>query len=404
MKLRVTTYILYTIFVSNIALCQTWSQIANFPDTERDDATSFVIGDKAYCGTGLKTGWTPCRDMHSFHMLTEVWETISSLPIGMERQYATGFSDGSRGFIFGGIEGSNHLNDLWMYDPSTGNWQSKAPLPSFGRKGMSNFVINDTAYIIGGSSTSATALSEVWAYNMTSDSWTLKDNLPFGGRWRAAATSIANKGYLIFGLDSANNYRKELFQFDPLLNQWNLISNFPEAGRVYSSLQNYQNQLILLMGLDSLQTNYKDMWHFDLLTSTWNQLTPLPSDERRGGLCFVNSNTLFYTTGINQANERLKETWKIVHPLLKNDNLKITDFTIYPNPVTDVLHLTFESSHLNLKELVLTNLAGQVVRRYAYESSPNGGTEIPVSGLQGGMYFLDIIFKEGKNTLKILIE
>ena len=91
-KLKNLSIIIILIVFNKTALSQTWTQISDFPATERDDGVSFVIGNKAYCGTGFKTGWITCRDMYSFDMSSESWGTISSLPAGMERQYSSGFS------------------------------------------------------------------------------------------------------------------------------------------------------------------------------------------------------------------------------------------------------------------------------------------------------------------------
>ena len=51
-------YIIFLFTIAqNFSFCQTWQQIGDFPSTERDDGTCFIIGNTAYCGTGLKTGW-----------------------------------------------------------------------------------------------------------------------------------------------------------------------------------------------------------------------------------------------------------------------------------------------------------------------------------------------------------
>src|SRR4051812_24997452 len=100
---------------------QSWTQLPNFPGLERDDGIAFVIGNKAYCGTGLQVGWGLTKDIYEFDLTTETWTTGVSMPNGAERQYACGFTDGTDGFVFGGEASGSDLNDLWMYSPVLGS-------------------------------------------------------------------------------------------------------------------------------------------------------------------------------------------------------------------------------------------------------------------------------------------
>ncbi|MDP1802064.1 MAG: hypothetical protein Q8L81_11970 [Bacteroidota bacterium] len=49
--------VLSFIFLSNVLLSQTWLQLPDFPNTERDDGVAVHISNKAYFGTGLLTGF-----------------------------------------------------------------------------------------------------------------------------------------------------------------------------------------------------------------------------------------------------------------------------------------------------------------------------------------------------------
>jgi len=389
--------------IPTFILCQEWIQIADFPATERDDGSSFIIGNKAYCGTGLKIGFIACNDMYSFDMNTETWETINSLPAGMERQYAQGFSANDHGYIFGGINGNTFFNDLWMYEPITNNWQNKTPLPNAGRMGVSSFVINDTAYILGGRTSSSLSISEFWAYCISSDTWTFKGNLPFGERWRASAVSDNEKGYVIFGMDASEVTRKELYAFEPLTNSWSQISNFPGEGRVYSSLSYMNGNLIVLAGLDSTENSYNDMWQFNLNTLVWQQLTSIPSTGRRGGMCFNSNSTLYYVAGIDQANNRLKETWKVINPTALPNNKENTRFKIFPNPAVNQLTIEFDVNVINCDQVILQNTLGQIVRAINGKDFKNGIIQVDLSSLQSGLYFLSIQSKNQGISKKIII-
>ncbi len=171
-----------SIFLNSISFAQTWQQISDFPSDERDDGTSFVIGQNAYCGTGYTAWWSTCKDFYSFDMNSETWSSVSGLPIGKERQYSTGFSYLNIGYILGGINGANYLNDFWQFDATLNLWTEKTNAPFSGRSGTVNFILNNTVYIIGGRTSTNIAINEVWAYDLVNEIWEQKNNLPFGSR------------------------------------------------------------------------------------------------------------------------------------------------------------------------------------------------------------------------------
>src|SRR5690554_3393826 len=121
--------VFFSFFLCAHLNAQTWYQVDDFPGTERDDGVSFVINDIAYCGTGYKSGWTETNDFYALNMQNDTWTEIASLPSGKERQYASGFSSTTHGFVFGGLQNANYLNDLWSYDPATDQWTERSPLP-----------------------------------------------------------------------------------------------------------------------------------------------------------------------------------------------------------------------------------------------------------------------------------
>jgi hypothetical protein len=389
-------YILFSILFFPIAIfAQSWTQIVDFPSTERDDGTYFIIGNTAYCGTGLRPFYLASNDMYSFDMTAETWNSINPLPTGSERQYATGFSNNNSGYIFGGL-GNEYFNDLWMYNPATGNWQAKMSLPGEGRMGSSCFAINDTAYIIGGRTSTATSISEVWAYSLSADTWTQKNDLPFGARWRASATTDNTLGYLIFGVDSANIYRKELYEFNPSTNIWTQLSTFPENGRSYSSMNYINNNLIVLAGLDSLNKSYNDMWRINPSTLVWQPLDTIPAVERRGGMCFNSSTTIYYTTGIDKSNNRLKETWKVTNPTSINVSALDEGFRIYPNPTSEYYEI---ETNCNNCYFSIYEMNGKLVLK---EKIIHSKTQINFNSYSKGLYFIQLKSEDQIVTKKII--
>lgn len=138
---------------------QDWLQLQDFPGSKRDDGVSFEIDDVAYLGTGLDDGFVTQNDFFAFDLISELWSPIQSMPINANRQYATAVSYSLEGYVFGGVEGSHFLNDLWKYSPVIDSWIELDSMPAEGRSGSSNFVLNDELFIVGGRNSSGIELN-----------------------------------------------------------------------------------------------------------------------------------------------------------------------------------------------------------------------------------------------------
>lgn len=382
--------------ISLTSLAQGWTQLTDFPSTARDDGTSFTINDITYCGTGINSSWSPTNDFYALDMTTENWSSITGLPTNEARQYANGFASGSKGFIFGGLNGTGYLNDLWTYDPTTDLWSTRAPMPAIGRSGASCFVIGDTAYIMGGQTATIQSLSEIWAYSMTSDTWTQKNPLP-DSLWRASAVSFQNKGYVLFGRNNSGVYKNELYEYSPSTDSWVTLSSFPGVGRTYSGLAILNDKLVSFAGRDSLGNSYNDLWEYSLMANSWTLSVNLPSTQRRGGMCFYSNSGLYYSTGINLNDVRLTETWKF-DLFLGIDDSTNDEISIYPNPSGGEINVSHPLSKGKF-EYYITSMLGALVQmgESAFDNTIN------LDRLDSGNYVITIQSESMTYTQKLMI-
>jgi N-acetylneuraminic acid mutarotase len=389
----------FFLVISSQLFSQNWQKIQDFAGTERDDAVIFTINNIAYCGTGLSPWFAEFADFYSFNFITQSWASIAGMPVGSERQYATAFSNDTLGFVFGGNKGDVYLNDLWMYNPTDNSWVQKTSLPSFGRNGACCFVLNNTAYIVGGKTANNTFLSEVWAYDIHNNQWEQKNDFQFGNFWRSSATSLNEFGYVVFGKDSLNNYSNRVYKYSPFNDSWNILAEFPSSGRTYCSIQKLYDKLFLIAGTDSSNTYYNDFWSFDLQNNQFTELQPINSLPFKGGVSFSVGNEIYYTTGINNQNIRLKDTWRISNPTLINKQKNEEDFAIYPNPCQGVLKIEckYKFTKLWVRDLNQKNLI-----HLNYSESKN--TELNISELQNGIYFLELELENGIKRKKFVIK
>lgn len=349
MRFKIAFTTLLLIILCFHAYGQQWTQIDDYPADPRDDGTSFTIGNTAWCGTGVTGFFEIRRDFFAFDMEAETWQAAPSMYLGQERQYAVGFAHDNYGYVFGGINSSGFLNDLWLFDPLNGIWVSKPALPAAGRSGASGFVIGNDAYIIGGKNQDAEALNEVWAYNILNDNWSQKDDLPFGGRWRASSVSIGGMAYLLFGRDETGRFCNEIYSYDPEEDIWTFIGNFPGLGRNYVDTRVLDDKIICFGGNDTLGVFHNDFWRYDPATTSWNQLPSLPAEGRRGGMGFTDGQTFYYSSGMNDSFERLPDTWKIDQVTSVLNRSGDHQVKIYPNPIRDVAIVEINSLKSNAR-------------------------------------------------------
>ncbi len=386
----------FTLLYAQTLCAQQWVQIADFPSTARDDGASFMIDNKAYCGTGLQTGFVAGGDLYALDLENESWLPIAQLPSGEERQYASGFAAQGKGFLFGGIRENTYLNNLWMYDPIANSWMAKAALPGPGRMGSGCFTLGDTAYIIGGRTANALSIDELWAYSISGDTWHYKGLLPFGARWRASACSHQGLGYLAFGVDGDNRYRNELYAFNQETQQWQALTEFPGPGRAYVGLQSFGNDLLAVCGLDSSMNSYNDLWRFSPNTSSWQQLGALPATQRRGGMVFTSQTALYYTTGIDENNVRLRESWRISEPTALPITAVNHEIKLSPNPCESFLEVKGIHGQMSF---TLTTASGHCIMKGTIEPH---GSMIDVSHLAKGIYYVHFVSDNSSEMQKFI--
>lgn len=384
--------LLFLLFLSPGIFAQNWTALDDFPGTERDDGVSFKIGETAYCGTGRDGSFAYRSDFYAFDIISESWAPIAALPAGNERQYAAGFTDGEFGYVCGGTNGNN-FNDLWRYNPTTDSWEELTPLPASGRSGAAAFVIDQTAYLVGGRDADEDALNEVWAYDIQNDSWLQLADMPFGGRWRSSATTLDQLGYLIFGWDDDINYRAECYEYDPETDSWMMVSEFPEGGRTHAAMVPVDDHFVVFGGTDSEQNVYNDLWSFSPLTSTWEELSPMPAAGRKGGMSFIDNGVFYYTTGINGENERLQETWKCAVVTSTEEMPDAKEIRLFPNPVKSVLNIEWANDMAGFYDVSIYDVNAVCVMQMVL---PASGAKLAVDELKPGMYFLEISAGEEK--------
>jgi N-acetylneuraminic acid mutarotase len=179
---------------------QVWTQKANFIGSARRGASSFVVNNVAYVGTGEDCQGL-CDDFYRYDAAENMWHAINSFPGGARRQ-AVGFELNGYGWVATGDAGVLK-RDLWSYNVVTDQWQQKSNLPGNARLGAVAWSTSPSAYIATGQDATGVFLNDVWQYNYYQNAWSSKNIYIGGGRVNATAFVINGTAYLGGGYNGA---------------------------------------------------------------------------------------------------------------------------------------------------------------------------------------------------------
>ncbi len=134
----------------------TWTQIANFKGEKRRSANSVGYQGKGYLLSGYRN--TVLQDFWIYDPVTDTWddqEELNDIDNGgdnaVARYNATIAFSESKLYLIGGTTTGAALATVYEWDPISADWNQKTSIESnVTREGAGSFVINDVIYIVGG--------------------------------------------------------------------------------------------------------------------------------------------------------------------------------------------------------------------------------------------------------------
>ncbi len=105
-------------------------------------------------------------------------------------------------------------------------------------------------------------------------------------------------------------------------------------------------------------------------------------------LCMSENEELIYMNPNYEACYLITEINEIDKPTIK----------IYPNPVKNLFRIE-NIKNIEIESISLTNINGQIIKRFDSRK-----TQLDISEITSGLYFLKISYKNGELTKKIMIE
>ncbi|MGZ2368418.1 IPT/TIG domain-containing protein [Ancylomarina sp. YFZ004] len=185
-----------------------WTQKTNFPGARRDGAASFSIGNGIYIGIGAD--FEPYseivyRDFYCFDPLSNSWTRIEDL--GIEKYWGrtetSTFVINDVAYLLGGARHTG-MHDVWAYSTNTKEWSRVADFPN-AMSYTSSFSLNGKGYIANGASVGGSETKYCWEYIPENNEWSRTDNIGYKGRFGGFAFVINNTAYVGGGSGGSYN-------------------------------------------------------------------------------------------------------------------------------------------------------------------------------------------------------
>ncbi|MGB1248821.1 MAG: T9SS type A sorting domain-containing protein, partial [Chitinophagales bacterium] len=87
------------------------------------------------------------------------------------------------------------------------------------------------------------------------------------------------------------------------------------------------------------------------------------------------------------------------------NNIELENLSIYPNPATDIVNVSFEAEKIEAVTISVFNTLGALVSTTVKDLNTGmNNVEINVANLTTGIYFVEIQIEAGKTTQRIAVK
>jgi N-acetylneuraminic acid mutarotase len=206
-----------------------WSAQAPMP-TARSMLGVAAVGNQLYAigGFAIPPGGdrTPLATNEMYDPATGTWTARAPMPTA-RGLVAVGVVQGKVYIVGGQTAGSVTANEV--YDPVSDSWSTCAGL-SAGRAGIAGAVVNDVLFLCGGAGDDEVVLSTVEAYDAATDAYTAMAAMPTA-RWLAGAAVAQGQVYVMGGSSfSTEEPLAANESYDPFANVWTSQDPIPGIG------------------------------------------------------------------------------------------------------------------------------------------------------------------------------
>jgi N-acetylneuraminic acid mutarotase len=199
-----------------------WHAKALLPAARSWPSGAAVINGKIYVPGGENGDGAPTKSLFVYNPATDHWATKAAMPVASAR--------GAAGAVNGKLYVYTATNDgkssfLYRYDPSTNVWTKRATPPHANQSPAAG-VINGKLYLAGGVH-AGSVVAALDVYDPAANTWTSRKSMPTP-RGYAAGRALNGKLYVVGG-GSGGNPLGRMEAYDPVTNTWATKASMPTA-------------------------------------------------------------------------------------------------------------------------------------------------------------------------------
>lgn len=339
-----------------------WAQNDDFPGGSRMAHTSFVLDDQLHVLGGLKlvgSIYEAYDDFRVYDAINDTWVVLDDFPGGTTYGGFGVVIDQTAYIGLGADESGALSNEVWSYNGTNG-WTQLSNFPGIRRVYPFQFVADGKAYIGTGYGTNY--LQDVWEYDPTSDEWTKMGNYPGGGRVGVVAFAVGDKGYAGCG-DDGNSFFFDFLEYDPGSDTWTSKTAFPGENASFASGLGVYDKGYLIGGEYAHLAYTNEMWSYDPASDEWSSAWDFEGIPRRYGVFHFVDGTFYYGLGQIGPNDNnvTDDFWEIETDIINGLAVASMQTTrLYPNPVSDRLVIESEQ-YIQLSRVKVYSALGALI-------------------------------------------
>ncbi|HEX6871944.1 MAG TPA: carboxypeptidase regulatory-like domain-containing protein, partial [Micromonosporaceae bacterium] len=244
-----------------------WTNTASYPSVVMDNAMATYAG-QVYSVGGV-TATAALNAAYLFDPPTNTWTRLADMPAALEKPTAA-FIDG-RLFVFGGWTTSGSTsNKVYVYDPTTKVWQTRASTNPAPRAAAAVATVNGSIYLVGGCIDANCSKSDlVVRYDPVADTFTQVAEYPVPVAWHGCG-GINGYVYCAGGVSTAP--LKIGYAYNPSTNGWSPIADLP-VDFWGMGVATANGMLLLSTGAINNSTSVTNQgWAYDPAANAWATL------------------------------------------------------------------------------------------------------------------------------------
>jgi N-acetylneuraminic acid mutarotase len=343
------------LLLATLSQGQSFVARAPLPGNGRGEPFTFTIGGNIYVGSGGSE-----NDFYRFEPATNAWTSLGTIPgVTVSRGFAVSFVINDKAYVCLGLDNSSiMLNDLWQYDPTTGDWTQKEDFPGAARMGAFGFASGGKGYVGGG--TDFTFLyGDFYSYDPVADHWSPAGNSPLGPTVFSSAFTVEDQGYCIGGGLADGSESIQMYRFNSATQQWSPRASFIGQGREAAAAFVLNGTVFYGTGQKQFTTAFNDMYAYDPNGNSWSSAGSFPGTPRGWTGSCSTGDRAFIGMGWDLGAQLFSDWWEFT-PTTGIEEESAKPFSLQPNPAHDHITLSLPTGAIS-STCRITDATGRVV-------------------------------------------